>query len=197
MGHQGGDFDRCKQCYYGRGLATAEPMPTDQSRMFDTTSVALCGRMLQMARVVAILDKFVAHVSGNQQILTSFKAHGAVTCMVEGDTPQKLCRDGRWTFDPQNRCYEKAWWLAWPAETSNYNRNTLGNAVEAIIGIWEAAVEHRHYLCDDVVVRSVARKLSCFCHAVYWFIQYTSTEHMPRNEWMAYVSRAQGSHEIG
>ena len=70
MGHQGGDFDRCKQCYYGHGLATAEP--TDHNRMFDATAVVLCRRMLQMAKVVDILDKFVAHVCCDQQILTRY-----------------------------------------------------------------------------------------------------------------------------
>jgi len=207
MDHQGGDFDRCKDCYYGTSYsrpsapapaataaaapapapaATAAVAPADLGRQSDRTAIALCVKMLRIARAVGILENFVAHVATQPQLM-SFRNFGAVTCVSESDLKQKRCRDGRWTFDPQNRCYEKAWWLAWPAATWNYNANTLGNVLESIIGIWEAAVSQRHYLAEDAAVKGVAQALSMFVHAVYSFVEYTDTMYTPHEAWLAYV----------
>ena len=65
---------------------------------------------------------------------------------------------------------------------------TLGDAIEAVLGIWEAALIHQHRLQQEAVVKSVWTVLSSFCHAVYQFTQYTDTEFMPRPEWLAYVT---------
>ena len=94
--------------------------------------------------------------------------------------------------------YEKAWWLAWSTELYNYNMNHLGNVIESIIGIWEAAVQHRHYFAEDEVVMSVAQNLSKFVRLVYCFTEYTDTLRTPCEAWAQCVTKlAQpGRHKI-
>ena len=65
---------------------------------------------------------------------------------------------------------------------------TWGDAIEAILGIREAALMHQHRLQQEAVVQSVCTVLSFFCHAVYQFTQYTDTEFVPRPAWLAYVN---------
>ena len=190
-GHQGGDFDRCKSCYNGSAVLPAASSPG--SRLNDQNACTLCQNALQLAASVSRIESFVVAVSWNKKIVDTFKSSGAVTCLLESDPKQTLCRDGRWTFDPRNQNYQKAWWLAFPAQTHDRNMNTLGNVLEAILGMWEAAVEQQHYLAADVVVRSVACELSRLCHAVHSFTQYTGTEMWPRDEWLAHVKSLQQS----
>ena len=81
--------------------------------------------------------------------------------MLESDPKQHKCRDGRYTFDPRNRNYQKAWWLAWRG-SDQYNMVTLGDAIEAVLGMREAAVQGQHPLQDDPVAKSVCTVLSLF-----------------------------------
>jgi hypothetical protein len=189
LGHQSGDYDRCKICYHGSAvMRAAQP---GQSYLYDENARALCSATMRLAAAVTRIERFVVAVRENATLVATFKRFGAVTCLLESDPKQVLCRDGRWTFDPRNRNYQKAWWLAWPTQIGNYNANTLGNVIEAIIGMWEAAVLHQHVLAQNVVVKSVACMLSRFCHAVHSFTQYTCTEMWPQNQWLAYVKSLQ------
>jgi len=186
-GHQGGDFDRCKNCYNGAAVMPATP----ESRCFDANARVLCAEMLRLAHKVRVLDRFMLHILSESSIRTTFKDMGGVTCLLESDPKQQLCRDGRYLFDPRNRNYQKAFWVGWPwicSDSDQYNMVTLGDAIEAILGIWEAALMHQHRLQQEAVVKSVCTELSSFCHAVYQFTQYTDTEFMPRPAWLAYVT---------
>ena len=191
LGHPGGDFDRCKKCYNGLAVMPAAGPATQNSRLCDANARVLCAHMLGLALKVRVLERFMLHILSESSIRRTFKHMGGVTCLLESDPKQNLCRDGRYTFDPRNRNYQKVWWLAWPNvcdDWNQYNMTTLGDAIEAILGIWEAAVTHKHHLQQEVVVKSMCTVLSSFCHAVYHFTQYTDTEFMPRPEWLAYVT---------
>ena len=172
LGHPGGDFDRCKKCYNGLAVMPAAGPATQNSRLCDANARVLCAHMLGLALKVRVLERFLLHILSESSIRRTFKHMGGVTCLLESDPKQNLCRDGRYTFDPRNRNYQKVWWLAWPNvfdEANQYNMTTLGDAIEAILGIWEAAVMHKHHLQQEVVVKSVCTVLSSFCHAVYHF----------------------------
>ena len=147
--------------------------------------------MLRLAQKVRVLDRIMLHILSESSIRRTFKDMGGVTCLLESDPKQQLCRDGRYVFDPRNRNYQKAFWVGWPgicSDSDQYNMVTLGDAIEAVLGIWEAALIHQHRLHQEAVVKSFCTVLSSFCHAVYQFTQYTDTEFVPRPAWLAYVN---------
>ena len=69
---------------------------------------------------------------------------------ASASTEQKGFGHGeRWTFDPQNRVYEKAVHLAWPALLERFsNFETLGNIVESILGVRNYA-SHKGILMEQ------------------------------------------------
>ena len=187
LDHEGGDFDRCKGCYYGASIVTF----SQADRRFDDSARKLGAHMCGLACKVHVLRDFMCAVLSNSRFLAMYKNKGAVTCVLESDPKQYMTRDGRYTFDPRNRNYQKTWWLAWSCaqfhDTDSYNMVTLGDAVEAVLGVREEAVMHQAQLQQHLVVKSVCDVLSSFCNSVYNFTGYTGAELMPRTEWLAYV----------
>lgn len=143
--------------------------------------------MLNNARQVAKLEGLARMILDHPGVIKQFKDFGAVSCVLDNDPPQFRSMDGRWTFDPRNRNYEKAFWLSWPNLAGNRNAENLGNLMEAILGIREAAVQKRHFLQEDCRVLFVAELLSNFVNSVYQFTMHSKSEYMDMSEWLAYV----------
>ena len=98
-------------------------------------------------------------------------------------------RAERWTFDPQNRVYEKAVHLAWPALLERFsNFETLGNIIESILGVRNYA-SHKGILMEQhQIIQSVCHHLSRYVNLVYQFTEYTETTYEDIELWKQYVS---------
>ena len=91
-----------------------------------------------------------------------------MTCIHEGDPKQSYTQDGRWTFDPRSKNYEKAFWLAWPLLAGTRNCVNLGNILTAILGMREVVVRYKRPVTD--MMKRSASLMREFVNSVY---QYT------------------------
>ena len=162
-GHVGGDFDRCKDCYNYQ-----QPRTPAQAR---SEMVEVCSRMVQYGHAMLRIEAFVSHVLYSEPVfIRQFKHFGAVTCESPEDPHQQQTRDGRWVFDPTNKVYEKAFWMAWPDLVASFTPNTLGNVLEAILGVREAAVDRGHPIATNPMILGVClffgTPLAKFCRGV-------------------------------
>jgi hypothetical protein len=121
-------------------------------------------------------------------MIKKFDSFGAVECLLDSDPKQYKMQDGRWTFDPGNLNYEKAFWLLFPQLAPHCGKVSLGNVLESILGVYEAAVHHGHVLQERMYVRRVTGLLNCFVHAVYNVTLRTGTEHWAVSEWLDWVN---------
>ena len=113
-----------------------------------------------------------------------YREYGTIDCLLQSD-PKQVVYDGRWTFDPRNRNYEKAFHLAWPTLCGERNRNTLGNILESLLGVRNARVKYGKK--RDLAIESVCGRVSNFVNAVYQFTQWTDSEYDDIIAWTAYV----------
>ena len=190
MGHQGGDFDRCKTCYYNIG----EHAPVSMQRgRDDTTAIILAKEIKRLGRPLAMLEMFIARWMEHPTLVKTFHPSGAVEVVCVTDPKQTKTRDGRWTFDPENKVYEKCFWLLWPNLVGTRERVNLGNVIESVLGVREQAVAQQHFLQEDDVVISVATHLSEFVNLTNQFIMYTESKEDLVSEWVEFVRRLQAS----
>ena len=122
-------------------------------------------------------------------LVKTFHLSGAVEVVCVTDPKQTKTRDGRWTFDPENKVYEKCFWLLWPNLVGTRERVNLGNVIESVLGVREQAVAQQHFLQEDDVVISVATHLSEFVNLTNQFIMYTESKEDLVSEWVEFVRR--------
>ena len=96
------------------------------TRRWDANARALCQHTVTLAKIMLAHVDFVEDCMANPAAIREFESKGAVTCMHEGDPKHNLTQDGRWTFYPRNRSYEKAFWLARPRLAKDRNRTKIG-----------------------------------------------------------------------
>jgi hypothetical protein len=173
LGHQGGDFDRCKDCYSGGALATCAPAPNDH------TAKTLALAMFSNAARLRCIAGFVRAFVNDSLLVKTFSGFGMIEVESENDPKQSRRTDGVWTFDPRNRVYAKTFHLVWPELVDDRNDVSLGNIIEAILGVLERALKQRHPLGTDLAVLGVCKAISTTVHSMYQFVQYTDTEHVP------------------
>ena len=198
MGHQGGDFDRCKACYYNIGQhAPARSVP----RRDDATAIALAKELKRLGRPLAsgppgsasVVEEFLASWMSHPTLVETFHGSGAVETTCPTDPKQRKTRDGRSLFDPTNKVYEKCFHLLWPNLVGTRKHVNLGNVIESVLGMREQAVAQRHFLQEDDVVISVATHLSEFVNLTNQFIMYTESKEDLVSEWVEFVRRLQAS----
>jgi len=143
--------------------------------------------ILHQVQSMQLLHGLIKATMESSGFVAAFSGFGAVTTVLETDPKQYTTRDGRWTFDPRNRNYEKAFHLAWPEIVDWRERVNLGNVLEAILGVREQAFAQRHFLQENPAVLGVCSRLSAFVNSVYQFTRYTNTEYMDVPAWLTYV----------
>ena len=112
----------------------------------------------------------------------------AIDCVTQSDPKQYLYAQ-RWTFDPMNRNYEKAFHLSWPAQVREMNRVTIGNILESVLGTRN--IGDRNGWGNDsqrAVVASVCTNISNYVNAVYQLTAYTDTVYDNLDAWTRYVT---------
>ena len=193
--HYSGDYDRCKECYYNLHAMPPAP-PTNEDQRTGATATALCMQMrLQAKRCGTALEKFMERwiFDGmhNEPVRTSpgveyYRDYGTVDCELMTD-PKQVEYAGRWTFDPRNCNYAKAFHMAWPQLASNMNSNTLGNIIESLLGVRNAAAKYHAQLEAHRAIDSVCKNASKYVNSVYQFTQATDSEYAEIGAWCAYV----------
>ena len=199
-GHPSGDYDRCKACYAGNWAVVPGPA-AGVDRKWDDHSKELCRLVRVEEERCRSLHPFVeSWVARNMHNRKDLRDHGSIDCVTESD-PKQWFYGQRWTFDPTNWIYQKAFLLAWPDLAHNMNRNSLGNVFESILGTrngldkygwngWEPSER-------DAVV-TVCTALSSYANAVYQLAAYTDTTQDDVGAWVRYVtSRAAQPHRGG
>ena len=199
-----GDYDRCKACYYNYHNAPPAP-PTNEASGEDpatsATAKTLCVDMrLQATRCGMVLTKFMAKWIEDNMHNAPVKRYtnppelyrewGTVDCELATDPKQVEYPGERWTFDPQNRVYEKAFHLAWPQLVGNKNMNTLGNILESMLGVRNAIAKYPECakkLEAQRTIDSVCKRVSKYVNSVYQFTQATETSDVEVNTWCDYV----------
>ena len=145
-----GDYDRCKPCYNATPLAP----PTNEDQRNGAIARELCIHMCRRAdRCGVVLEGFMRRwIENNMQnapVNTTpwelYREYGTIDCELLAD-PKQVNYAGRWTFDPRNRNYEKAFHMAWPQLSGSMNSNTLGNIIESLLGVRNAAVKYHAQL---------------------------------------------------
>ena len=191
LGTPSGDYDRCKACY--RGNAALVPAPaaaaTAVDRKWDDHSKELCRwtvfQSQRCRRLNLFIDYWVERGMHNRQDLCSF---GAIDFVTESD-PKQYVYAQRWTFDPMNWNYEKAFHLSWPAHVRQMNRKTIGNILESALGTRNFG--DRNGWRDDAqrdVIVSVCTNISNYVNAVYQLTKYTDTVYDDVGAWTRYVT---------
>ena len=136
-------------------------------------------------RLFRFIGRWLDHSMHLRQDLCEF---GSIDCVTESDPRQFLYAD-RWTFDPMNWNYEKAFWFAWPALVHRKNRNTLGNIFESLLGTRNFGDRHDWpYDSGKVVIISVCTNLSNYVNAVYQLTRYTDAVYDDVDAWTRYVT---------
>lgn len=108
LGHQGGDYDRCKACYDNPGKNAPAEM---ERRRDDETATTLAQELERLSRPLARWEELLAHWMSHPEWVKAVHPFGAVEVVQETDPRQTKTRDWRWTFDPTNRLYQKCCWL--------------------------------------------------------------------------------------
>ena len=67
------------------------------------------------------------------------------------------------------------------------NMNTLGNIMESLLGVRNAATQYRAQLEAHRAIDSVCKNVSKYVNSVYQFTQATDTECVEISAWCAYV----------
>ena len=189
IGTPSGDYDRCKVCYTGNCAVVPAPAGQPVDRKWDEHSRELCrlliARSERCRRLTEFVGTWVEHNMHNRQDL---RDHGAIDCITEAD-PKQYLYDQRWTFDPMNVNYAKAFHLTWPEHAHDMNRNSLGNILESVLGTRNRAdrigwrdVSHRE------LIVSVCTDISACVHAVYQLTAYTDTVSDNPAAWVRYVT---------
>ena len=196
MGHQGGDFDRCKACYYNIGQhAPGRSVP----RRDDATAIVLAKELKRLGRPLAsgppgsasVVEEFLASWMSHPTLVETFHGSGAVETTCPTDPKQRKTRDGRSLFDPTNKVYEKCFHLLWPNLVGTRKHVNLGNVIESVLGVREQAVKQRHFLQEDEAVNSLCKRLGEFVNVAYHFIMYTDSREDPVRSWVEFVHRLQ------
>ena len=182
LGQQGGDYVCCKPCYNGGAMVLHSDNPTTTRE--DANARALCHHMSTLAQIMLAHVDFVEDCKANPAAIREFESKGAETCMHEGDPKQSLAQDGRWTFDPRNRNYEEAFWLAWPQLAKDRNRTSLGNILEAIWGMRSDVKYER-----QTKTMELCAPLDEFVYSVYQVTQYTESEPDALEPWLLHAQR--------
>ena len=128
-----------------------------------------------------MVEEFIASWMSHPTLVETFHGSGAVETTCSTDPKQIYTRDGRWTFDPENKVYEKCFWLLWPNLVGPRQKVNLGNVIESILGVREQAVTQQHFLQEDDVVISLATRLSEFVNLTNQSIMYTDSKEDPVN----------------
>ena len=116
---------------------------------------------------------------------------GAVEVVCATGPKQIYTRDGRWTFDPTNKVYEKCFGLLWPNVVGTRKHVDLGNVIESVLGAREQAVAQRHFLQEDEAAGSLCKRVSEFVNVTYHFIMYTESKEEPVRSCLEFVRRIQ------
>ena len=113
--------------------------------------------------------------------------YGAVDCTSPSD-PQCWKYGSRWTFDPSNAIYDKAWLFALPDSHPLrpwFNKTTRGNIFEAILGD-----RNKHYKeKGEDLASDLHDTLSTFVLSVHRFCHYTRSGDDTRRTWADYILR--------
>ena len=188
--HSSGEYDRCKQCYWASEQVPAVPYQAD--RRTDDSAKALGRDMVHGARRCGVaLQDFLVHWADENMHKSKFKDWGTIDCLRASDPKQwrYMASDGeRWTFDPQNVIYAKAFHLAWPALALKFsNAETTGNILESILGVRNFAAWQGMQMRQHTTNQSVCHNLSLCVNSVHQFTQYTGTTYEDIQVWCTYV----------
>ena len=211
MGTQSGDYDRCKACYagdpapvpcYAGDPAPVPPVPAPAAAgagaaaaaaavdtKWDEHSKMLCRYVIvqsqRCGRLNEFIDYWVERAMHRREDLCGF---GAIDCRSPTDPTQYLFGQ-RWTFDPMNYNYEKAFYMAWPAHVRQMNRVTIGNILESLLGVRNMGDRNGWgHDSQRAVIVSVCQNLSDFVNAVYQLTKYTDTVYDGVDAWTRYVT---------
>ena len=138
-----------------------------------------------------MLEMFIARWMEHPTLVKTFHPSGAVEVVCVTDPKQTKTRDGRWTFDPENKVYEKCFWLLWPNLVGTRKHVNLGNVIESVLGVREQVVKQQHFLQEDEAVNSLCKRLGEFVNVTYHFIMYTDSREDPVRSWLGFVRRLQ------
>ena len=77
--------------------------------------------------------------------------------------------------------------MAFPDLVEERNKVTLGNIIESLLGVREAALDKGHWLAEDQTMLAVIDAFDIYVHRV--LTKVTMTELAPCTEWVSWVSR--------
>ena len=187
LGTPSGDYDRCKACYAGN--IAVVPVAVGVDRKWDDQSKDLCRLVIAQSQRCRTLNLFMEFwVERGMHKRVDLLDHGAIDCVTESD-PKQYLYGQRWTFDPMNWNYQKAFHLSWPDQVRGMNRITLGNILESMLGTRNGAERNgwRNVSQRGVIV-SVCTNISHYVDAMYQLTAYTDTVHDDVEEWARYVT---------
>ena len=217
MGTPSGDYDRCKACYSGHAAApwtggaaapagpaaapwtggaaaaaagpAAAPAAAVVDRRSDDHAKELCRQVVRLSqrciKLNLFIDYWVDRGMHNRGDICNF---GAIDCITESDPKQYLYAQ-RWTFDPMNWNYEKAFHLSWRAHVRQMNRVTIGNILESVLGTRNMGDQNGWPReSQRAVVTSVCTNISNYVNAVYQLTAYTGTVYDDVDAWTRYVT---------
>jgi len=85
MGHQGGDFDRCQECYYNiREHAPA----SKRRRRDDVTAIIFAKELKRLGQPLATCEEFLARWMSHPTLVNTFHRSGAVEVVCATDPKQ-------------------------------------------------------------------------------------------------------------
>ena len=210
VSHSSGDYDRCKVCYNGPAPDAPPPPPPQappqwapepappphECRRTGHTAKELCRQMCsqsnvrQCVKLTSFIKGWIQGGMHTEPVRTHplpveyLHHYGTIDCLFPDD-PRQVRYNGRWTFDPRNRNYAKAFHLAWPTLCEDRNANTLGNVLESLLGVRNARVWYSEPHVP--VIDQVCEFVSVYINTVYQFTQWTGTEEDDIQVWIAYV----------